>query len=446
MRPLQSLAAAPLQGVVPVPGDKSISHRALLLAALAVGDTAIAGLLAGEDVQRTAAALRQLGVGVAESAPGVWRVEGVGIGGLAEPDAILDLGNSGTGVRLLAGVLATHPFASFLTGDASLCRRPMGRVVAPLTQMGANFVCRSGERLPMAVVGARAALPIAYTLPVASAQVKSAVLLAGLNAPGRTTVVEPQPTRDHTERLLRHFGATLRVSDMPDGRRVIELDGQPELVARDVTVPADPSSAAFLAVAALLVPGSHVTLEGIGANPLRTGLYTTLQEMGAALEWRNLREACGEPVADLLIRASLLAGVEVPAARAPSMIDEYPILAVAAAAAKGVTVLNGLAELRVKESDRLTTIAEGLRLCGVDVEVGRDRLVVHGCGGRPRGGGTVSTRLDHRIAMAFLVLGMVSERPVRVDDASPIETSFPGFVALINRIGGRLAEDDGKEA
>lgn len=435
---LQSAAANALHGTVCVPGDKSISHRALLLGALAVGETVVEGLLESDDVLRTADALRALGVEITADKDGVWRIHGVGVGGFGEPDCVLDFGNSGTGARLMTGVLATHPFSSILTGDASLRGRPMARIVQPLTEMGARFVGRTGLRLPMTVVGTGMPVPISYVLPVASAQVKSAVLLAGLNAPGSTRVIEPVPTRDHTERMLRHFGVKLRFGEMPDGARFAELDGQGELTAQKISVPSDPSSAAFLAAAAVLVPGSAITLHRLGANPLRTGFYTTLAEMGATLDWRDPREEGGEPVADLCVKASSLVGVDVPAARAPSMIDEYPILAVAAAGAKGTTVLNGLAELRVKESDRLAAIAAGLQACGIDVEMGEDRLAIHGCGGRLPGGGRVRTQMDHRIAMAFLVFGMVSERPVQIDDGDMIDTSFPGFVALANGLGAAI--------
>ncbi len=431
---------APLKGTVRVPGDKSISHRALMLGALAVGRTEISGLLEGEDVLRTAAAMRAMGAGVERLAEGRWRVDGVGIGGLAEPADVLDLGNSGTAARLLLGLLATHPFSSFVTGDASLRGRPMRRVTDPLSRFGARFTTREGARLPLAVTGAANPAPIEYTLPVPSAQVKSAVLLAGLNTPGETTVIEPQATRDHTERMLGHFGATVRVEPAVGGGRRITVVGQPELSAAPIAVPADISSAAFALVAGLVVPGSEVTVAGVGLNPSRTGLLASLGEMGADIAYLNERVEGGEPVADIRVRAGALRGAEIPPERAPSMIDEYPILAVAASFAKGRTVMRGLAELRVKESDRLTGTATGLAACGVKVSVEGDDLIVEGDGGPPAGGATIETRLDHRIAMAFLVLGLACRSPVRIDDASPIATSFPGFVALMNGLGAGFAE------
>jgi 3-phosphoshikimate 1-carboxyvinyltransferase len=436
--PLVSSKAPALSGRVRVPGDKSVSHRALIFGAIAVGTTRVAGLLEGDDVLNTARALRRLGVPIERGEGGAWRVHGVGIGGLAEPDAVLDLGNSGTGARLLMGLVATHPFTSFFTGDESLCRRPMARVTTPLIEMGARFVSREGGRLPLAAIGAREPLPIEYRLPVPSAQVKSAVLLAGLNAPGETSVIEPAPTRDHTENLLRHFGAEVRVSDGKDGRH-ITVTGQPELIASDLTVPGDPSSAAFPIVAALLVPNSALTVTGVGLNPLRTGLFETLREMGADLVFANRRVEGGEPIADIVVRAGALKGVTVPAARAPSMIDEYPILAVAAAFAHGRTAMQGLQELRVKESDRLAAMAQGLEASGVKVAVEGDDLVVDGTGQPPAGGAAIAARLDHRIAMAFLVLGMAAREATRIDDGATIETSFPGFVDLMNRIGARIA-------
>ncbi len=439
MTPLISGTASALRGRLVAPGDKSVSHRALILGALAVGRTRIGGLLEGEDVLRTAAAMGALGAGIARDGNGSWTIDGIGLGALAEPQDVLDLGNSGTGARLLMGLVASHPITTFFTGDASLRRRPMARVAAPLERIGARIVARDGGRMPLAVIGASTPLPIAYRLPVASAQVKSAVLLAGLNAPGETSVIEPQPTRDHSERMLRHFGAAVSTAEEPDGARRITLQGQPELRAADLLVPGDPSSAAFPAVAALLLPGSEVVIEGVGVNPLRTGLYETLREMGAAVDFGNERMAAGEPVADLALRAGALSGVEVPAERAPRMIDEYPILAVAAAFAKGRTVMHGLGELRVKESDRLGAIAQGLAACGVSATIAGDTLTVEGLGGPPPGGADIATRLDHRIAMAFLVLGMAAERPVRVDDGDTIATSFPGFVAAMNRLGAAIA-------
>ena len=433
-------AKQPLSGTIRVPGDKSISHRALMLGALAVGRTEIEGLLEGEDVLCTAAAMRAMGAGIERLGDGCWRVDGVGIGGLAEPADMLDLGNSGTAARLLLGLLATHPFTSFVTGDASLRSRPMRRVTDPLSRFGAKFVTREGGRLPLAVTGATNPVPTEYTLPVPSAQVKSAVLLAGLNTPGETTVIEPQATRDHTERMLGHFGATVRVAPAEGGGKRITIVGQPELTAAPIVVPADISSAAFALVAALVVPGSDVTVEGVGLNPSRTGLLASLEEMGADIAYLNERVEGGEPVADIRVRAGALHGAEIPSERAPSMIDEYPILAVAASCAKGRTVMRGLAELRVKESDRLTGTASGLAACGVKVAVEGDDLIVDGDGRAPAGGALIETKLDHRIAMAFLVMGLAAISPVQIDDAQPIATSFPGFVPLMNRLGAGFAE------
>jgi 3-phosphoshikimate 1-carboxyvinyltransferase len=432
--------AAPLAGMVRVPGDKSISHRALMLGALAVGRTEITGLLEGEDVLATAAALCAMGAEIVRAEDGLWLVDGVGLGGLAEPDDVLDLGNSGTAARLLLGILASHPFTAFVTGDASLRRRPMDRIIAPLSRFGAQFLGREGGCLPLAVTGATNPVPIEYRLPVPSAQVKTAVLFAGLNTPGATSVIEPQPTRDHTERMLGHFGAKVTVDAEPGGGLRITVLGQPELVAAPITVPGDPSSAAFPLVAALIVPGSEVTIVNVGLNPSRTGLLSCLKEMGADITLENQREAGGEPVADLLVRAGPLAGADIPASRAPLMIDEYPILAVAAACARGRTVMRGLAELRVKESDRLAGIAEGLARCGVRVAVEGDDLIVEGNGGPPEGGALIATRLDHRMAMAFLVLGLATRAPVRIDDGRPIATSFPDFVPLMSEIGATFPE------
>ena len=428
----------PLGGKIRVPGDKSISHRALMVGALAVGRTEISGLLEGEDVLATAAAINALGAHASPIGEGRWAVDGVAIGGLIEPEDLLDLGNSGTAARLLLGILATHPITAFVTGDASLRRRPMGRVVMPLSRIGARFVTREGARLPLAVRGAADPVPISYHLPVPSAQVKSAVLFAGLNTPGTTTVIEPQPTRDHTERMLRHFGATVTIEPIEGGGKRITLDGHQELAAAPIVVPGDPSSAAFPLVAALIVPGSEVTIQGVGVNPLRSGLIESLREMGANIALLNERDEGGEPVVDLRTRAGTLQGTDIPAERAPRMIDEYPILAVAAACAHGRTVMRGLAELRVKESDRLAAITGGLDACGVRVAVDGDVLTIEGDGGPPEGGARIATQLDHRIAMAFLVLGLTARLPVRIDDAAPIATSFPGFLSLMNGLGGTM--------
>lgn len=435
---LRAHPATGLRGTTGIPGDKSVSHRALLLGAMAVGTSRITGMLEGADVLATAAALGSLGIELERHGDGIWQVHGVGIGGLAEADRVLDLGNAGTGARLLLGLLAGHPFPTFLTGDDSLRARPMGRVMTPLQAMGARFVARSDNRLPLAVVGTTELLPIRYALPVASAQVKSAVLLAGLHAAGRTTVVEPQPSRDHTERLLSHLGAEVEVTDQEDGTRAVSVLGQPELAAATIVVPGDFSSAAFPLVAATLAEGSSVRLEGVGINPLRTGLLDCLDEMGARIRIEPHPETGGEPIADLLIEAGALAAIEVPPERAPRMIDEYPILAVAAAYATGSTRMRGLAELRVKESDRLRAIADGLCACGVAVEVGTEDLVIHGCGGPPPGGARIEAHHDHRIAMSFLVLGGLARAAVTVAGAETIETSFPGFAALMNRLGARI--------
>lgn len=438
-QPLWSRPRGPLSGSIGVPGDKSISHRALMFGALALGETTVEGLLEGEDVLRTAQAMRQLGATVERLGEGQWRLHGRGVGGLCEPEDVLDMGNSGTGARLLMGLLATHPFTSVLTGDASLRKRPMARVTVPLSHFGAVFTGRSGGRLPLAVTGTASPVPQTYELPVASAQVKSAVLLAGLNTPGITTVIEPEATRDHSELMLRAFGAELTVSEREDGARVITLVGQPELTGRAVKVPGDPSSAAFPVVAALIVPGSHIVVRNVGMNPLRTGLFTTLLEMGADIQLINQREEAGEPVADLEVRYSALKGVTVPPERAPSMIDEYPILSVAAACASGETRMLGLAELRVKESDRLAAMADGLKACGADTEVvGDDTLVVRGTGQPPRGGAMIPVNLDHRIGMSYLVLGMTTAEPVGIDDAAAIGTSFPGFADLMIGLGAEI--------
>ncbi|MEJ2376983.1 MAG: 3-phosphoshikimate 1-carboxyvinyltransferase [Pseudolabrys sp.] len=439
LTPLTARRGGPLQGRLRVPGDKSISHRALILAAMTVGESTVAGLLEGEDVLRTAEAMRALGARLERGADAVWRIHGVGVGGFAAPVGPLDFGNSGTGCRLALGAVAGCPVTAAFDGDASLRKRPMRRVLDPLERMGAHVIdCAEGGRLPITLQGARDPMPIVYESPVPSAQLKSAVLLAGLAAPGETTVIESEASRDHTERMLKHFGAKLVSKPHGEYGRRITLQGQPELQPSHVVVPADPSSAAFPLVAALIVPGSDVTLEAVMTNPLRTGLYTTLREMGANIETLATRSDGGEEVADLRITASALKGIEVPAARAPAMIDEYPILAVAASFAEGITRMRGLQELRVKESDRLDATAAMLRANGVAVETEEDDLIVHG---KPAvaGGAEVVTHMDHRIAMSALVLGAASEQPVRVDDAAFIGTSFPGFVELMRSLGCDLS-------
>jgi 3-phosphoshikimate 1-carboxyvinyltransferase len=437
--PLSARRGGPLRGRARVPGDKSISHRALILGALTVGETTISGLLEGEDVLRTADAMRALGAKVERGGDGIWRIHGVGVGGFTAPAAPLDFGNSGTGVRLVFGALAGCPIKATLDGDASLRKRPMRRILDPLEKMGARALDQAeGGRLPLTLQGARDLLPIAYESPVPSAQLKSAVLLAGLAAPGETTVIEAEATRDHTERMLKHFGA--KVVSKPHGEhgRRITLTGQPELEPANVVVPADPSSAAFALVAALLVPDSDVTLEAVMTNPLRIGLYTTLKEMGAKVETLATRDDGGEEVADLRVTACALKGVDVPPERAPSMIDEYPILAVAAAFAQGQTRMRGLKELRVKESDRLEATAAMLRANGVAVAVDGDDMTVTG-NTAVAGGGNVTTHMDHRIAMSALVMGLASDNAVRIDDSAFIATSFPGFVDLMRSLGGDLA-------
>jgi 3-phosphoshikimate 1-carboxyvinyltransferase len=434
--PMTSHPCGPLAGRADVPGDKSISHRALILGALSVGETVVTGLLEGDDVLDTAKAMRAFGAEVSRDADGTWHVHGVGVGGFAEPEQVIDCGNSGTGVRLIMGAMATSPITATFTGDASLNRRPMARVTAPLALFGARAVGRAGGCLPMTVVGAAEPMPVRYEVPVPSAQVKSAVLLAGLNAPGETVVIEREATRDHTERMLAGFGAQI-VTDVTDEGRVITLTGQPELQPQTIVVPRDPSSAAFPVCAALIVPGSDVLVPNIGLNPTRAGLFTTLREMGADLVYENPREEGGEPVADLRARFSPdLRGVAVPPGRAASMIDEYPVLSVVAAFAQGATAMRGVRELRVKESDRIAAMAAGLRAGGVTVEDGPDWWIVHGLGhGNVPGGQSCESHLDHRIAMSFLVMGMAAQHPVTVDDASPIATSFPVFEPLMAALG-----------
>ncbi len=434
-RPLQSRASGPLTGKVRVPGDKSISHRALILGALAVGETRISGLLEGEDVLNTAKSMRALGAQVERTGDFAWSVRGVGVGGFADPKDALDFGNSGTGCRLVMGAVAGCPISAVFDGDASLRSRPMRRILDPLEKMGAKVTSGGeGGRLPLTVQGARDPLPITYRTPVASAQIKSAVLLAGLAAPGNTTVIETEASRDHTELMLKHFGAEISsVAEGQHGRR-ITLVGQPELHGATVIVPADPSSAAFPVVAALIVEGSDLVLSDVMTNPLRTGLFTTLREMGASIEESEVRGDAGEPMAQLRVRASKLRGVEVPPERAPSMIDEYLVLAVAAAFAEGTTIMRGLKELRVKESDRLEATADMLRVNGVKVEISGDDLIVEGRGHVP-GGGLVATHMDHRIAMSALVMGCASDQPVKVDDTAFIATSFPDFIPMMRSLG-----------
>lgn len=434
--PLRLVAPTPLTGTVGVPGDKSISHRALMLGGLAVGESCISGLLESEDVLATAAALTAMGAHVSRTEDGIWKISGVGVGSLLQPATALEMGNSGTSARLLMGLVASHPITTTFTGDASLSKRPMARVIEPLSQTGAQFTASPGARLPIIVRGLGPALPLRYRLPVPSAQVKSAILLAGLNIAGETVVEEPVPTRDHSERMLTGFGADLVVEAASDGGRVISIRGPANLRPQVMEVPGDPSSAAFPAVAAILVPESRILIKGVGLNPTRDGLFRVLGLMGADIERRNERTIGGEPVADLCVRHSALTGIDVPPEFAPSMIDEYPILFVAAALAQGKTIMRGIAEMRVKESDRIAVMAAGLNAAGIRTEELPDGLVVHGSGGEPvPGGATVATHLDHRIAMSFAILSLVSSQPITVDDRRPINTSFPDFVSLLKRLG-----------
>ena len=437
--PLRAVRSGPLKGTVRPPGDKSISHRALMLGALAVGETSIEGLLEGEDILATAAAMRAFGATVERADTGVWTVRGLGVGGLLEPAAVIDYGNAGTGVRLAIGIAGSHAFSTTFTGDASLVKRPMGRVIEPLRRMGVQALARSGDRLPATVKGPDVPIPIEYRLPVASAQVKSALLLAGLNADGTTTVIEPVATRDHTERMLAAFGAAIETETAEDGTRTIRLEGRRDLKPQAIVVPGDPSSAAFPIVAALIVEGSDVTIENVLLNPTRTGLIETLIEMGGDIAIDNRRNVGGEEVGDVRVRANRLKGVTVPASRAPSMIDEYPILAIAAAFAEGDTVMEGIGEMRVKESDRIAAIAAGLAANGIQTEEGPESLLVKG-GGRDIGGATVATYLDHRIAMSFLILGLAADKPVTVDDATPIATSFPAFQDMMTGLGASFED------
>ncbi|SLK08477.1 3-phosphoshikimate 1-carboxyvinyltransferase [Novosphingobium mathurense] len=437
MRPRRFMPNGPLKGRIRVPGDKSISHRSIMLGALAVGETRVTGLLEGEDVLATAAAMRAMGASVERvgdsASGGEWVVNGVGVGALLQPREPLDMGNSGTSTRLLMGLIASHPITATFIGDASLSKRPMGRVITPLSQMGASFEASEGGRLPLILKGTSPAVPITYRLPVASAQVKSAVLLAGLNTPGKTTVIEPVPTRDHSERMLRGFGTQLDVEVEPDGTRIITVTGEAELRPQVIDVPGDPSSAAFFIVAALLVPGSEVLIENVGLNPTRAGLVSVLRQMGGDITEVNPREVGGEPVADLLVRHSVLKGIEVDPQVAPSMIDEFPVLFVAASLAEGTTTTSGLDELRVKESDRLAVMATALKAAGARIEEREDGLVIEGTGGEALAGtdAAIATHLDHRIAMSMAVAGLVSRSGVEVDDTRPIATSFPVFESML---------------
>ncbi|MBL6637314.1 MAG: 3-phosphoshikimate 1-carboxyvinyltransferase [Planktomarina sp.] len=437
--PMTSHKSGPLRGQADVPGDKSISHRSLILGALSLGETRIQGLLEGDDVLDTGKAMQAFGAEVINHGGGSWSVHGVGVGGFAEPGQVIDCGNSGTGVRLIMGAMATSPIAATFTGDGSLNKRPMGRVTDPLALFGAQSYGRSEGRLPLTLIGAAQPLPVRYEVPMPSAQVKSAVLLAGLNAPGQTVVIEKEATRDHTERMLMGFGAEVTVEET-DAGRVITLTGQPELRPQNIIVPRDPSSAAFPVCAALIVEGSDVLVPNIGLNPTRAGLFYTLQEMGADLTFENMREEGGEPVADLRAKYSPdMQGITVPPERAASMIDEYPILSVVASFAHGVTRMHGVKELRVKESDRIEAMATGLRAAGVTVQDGPDWWHVHGLGGAVKGGALAATHLDHRIAMSFLILGMGAREGMSIDDGGPVATSFPIFEPLMAALGASIA-------
>ena len=448
MRPRRFVPAGPLKGRIRVPGDKSISHRSIMLGALAVGETRVTGLLEGEDVLATAAAMRAMGAHVERTGEGAWTINGVGVGALLQPEAPLEMGNSGTSTRLLMGLVSSHPITASFTGDASLSKRPMGRVITPLSQMGASFEASDGanssQTLPLIVRGASPAVPITYRLPVASAQVKSAILLAGLNTPGTTTVIEPVPTRDHSERMLRGFGADLTVETDAEGARVITIRGEAELRPQVIDVPGDPSSAAFFLVAALVTPGSDVVIENVGLNPTRAGIVEVLTAMGGRIDKLNEREVGGEPVADLHVRHSALKGIEVDPQIAPSMIDEFPALFVAAALAEGVTVTSGLDELRVKESDRLAVMAQALIAAGARIEEREDGLVITGTSGEPlpgtAGEDTVETHLDHRIAMSMAIAGIASREGVLIDDTRPIATSFPVFETMLDTLAQGSAQ------
>ena len=438
MKSLKSTPSKILSGKILIPGDKSISHRALMIAASAIGETRIFGLLEGADVIATANALRKLGITIFQNKKKEWHVIGRGIGGLVEPSDVLDLKNSGTGVRLLMGLAGSHNFTTTFTGDTSLTSRPMERVTNPLTQMGVQLFPNSRKHLPITLKGPPTLIPIKYKLPIPSAQVKSAILLAGLNTPGETSIIEDQPTRDHTELMLSHFGAKIKTHIQKNGGHKITLAGLPELKAQDIFIPGDISSAAFPLVAACIIPNSKITISNVGINPLRTGIIVSLREMGASIKLTNIRETGGNKIADLTAKGGPLKGAIIPSNRAPSMIDEYPILAIAAAFANGSTEMTGLKELRVKESDRIESVIKGLKLCGVNVEQTQDSLTVHGNGKPPKGDAFISSEFDHRIAMAFLILGMASLNPITIDNPDSIQTSFPNFAGIMNSLGGNI--------
>ncbi len=440
---LTSHKSGPLKGHARVPGDKSISHRAVMLGSITIGETIVSGLLEGEDVMSTAAAMRAMGAKIHKSGDGLWHIYGTGLGGLHEPSEPLDMGNSGTSARLLMGLVGGHNITATFTGDASLSKRPMKRVITPLEMMGVTFAAREGGLLPITLKGTEKTLSIEYELPVASAQVKSSIILAGLSAYGTTTVIERIPTRDHSENMLRHFGIEVGIEELANNGQAIHINGHQELKPCAVDVPSDPSSAAFPTVAALLTEGSDITLPNIGINDRRIGLYKTLIEMGADITFENQRIQAGEKVADLRIKSTgKLKGIKVPPDRVPSMIDEFPVLAVAASCAEGTTYMTNLAELRVKESDRLKVMADGLAACGVKLEMGEESLTIHGIGKPPAGGAKIATHLDHRIAMSFLVLGTATDQPVSIDDASPILTSFPNFIELMNDLGTQILDPE----
>ena len=436
-----SNSSNPLKGSITVPGDKSMSHRALMIGTLVIGETIIKGLLEGEDVKATIKAMRQLGARIEcrnHPSGNLWHIFGRGIGGIVEPNNVLDLENSGTAARLITGIIASHGITATVIGDSSLSSRPMQRVLDPLKNIGAQFYSRSGDKLPLTIIGTNQALPNETTLKVASAQVKSAILLAGLNTSGHTILIEPSPSRDHTEKMLSYFGAEIKTKELENNSRKITLVGQPELTGRKIIIPGDISSAAFIIVGALITPGSNVKIKNVGINQLRTGLLDSLNEMGADLKILKIRQTTNEKVADIEIKYKQLKGVTIPADRAPSMIDEYPILSIAASVAHGTSIFEGVGELRIKESDRLTAMAEGLKNCGVMTNSTINSLTITGTGGCPLGGVTIASQLDHRIAMSYLVLGLISKNPISIDDAGPIETSFPGFINLMNQLGANM--------